>query len=79
MLQVIDAIYSQGAFKPLGDVHLPEHQRVKIVFVPDDGAALADDLPALGLAMLAEHSLAFAFLTDPREDIYSVQDGEPVA
>jgi len=79
MLKVIDAIYSQGAFKPLGDVHLPEQQRVKIIFVPDNGAVSADDLPALGLAMLAEHSPAFAFLSDPREDIYSIQDGEPVS
>jgi hypothetical protein len=78
MLQVIDAIYSQGAFKPLGDVHLPEQQRVKIVFIPDDGAAPTDDLPAIGLAILTEHSPAFAFLADPREDIYSIRDGEPV-
>ena len=79
MLQVIDAIYLQGVFKPLDDVHLPEQQRVKMVFVPDNAAASADDLPTLGLAMLAEHSPSFAFLADPREDIYSIQDGEPVS
>ena len=79
MLQVIDAIYLKGVFKPLDEVRLPEQQRVKIVFVPDNGAASAEDLPTLGLAMLAEHSPAFAFLADPREDIYSIQDGEPVS
>lgn len=79
MLQVIDAVYEQGMFKPLGDVPLSERQRVKLVFVSDEGAASADDLPALALAMLAERSPSFAFLADPREDIYSIQDGEPVS
>ncbi len=79
MLQVIDAVYEQGMFKPLGDVRLSERQRVKLVFVPDEGADSADDLPVLALAMLAERSPSFAFLADPRQDIYSIQDGEPVS
>jgi hypothetical protein len=79
MLRVMEAIYSQGVFTPLGDVRLPDQQRVKIAFAPADDAASADDLPALGLAMLAEKSPAYVFLADPREDIYSIQDGEPVS
>lgn len=63
-------------FKPLADVHLPERQRVKIVFVPEDRVTSVDGLPALALAMLAEQSPSFDFLADPREDIYSLEDGE---
>ncbi len=78
MFQVIDAIYEKGAFRPLTDVHLPELQKVKIVFAPQDLAPAADDLPALALAKLAEQNPSFDFLADPREDVYSLQDGEPV-
>ena len=78
MLRMIEAVYEQGTFRPLGDVRLFERQRVKLVFIPDDGIAETDDLPSLALAMLAERSPSFAFLADPREDIYSIQDGEPV-
>lgn len=78
MLQVIDAVYEKGTFRPLTDVHLPELQKVKLVFAPADVAPAADDLPALALAKLAEQSPSFDFLADPREDIYSLQDGEPV-
>ncbi len=79
MLQVVNAIYEKGMFIPLTDVHLPERQRVTLVFVPEDRTAPVDDLPALALAMLAEQSPSFAFLADPREDIYSLEDGEPVS
>jgi len=93
MLQVVDAIYEKGTFKPLVDVRLPERQKVKIVFVLEgampaaddlpawalaklaeqmEGAMpAADDLPAWALAKLAEQSPSFAFLADPREDVYS--------
>lgn len=79
MLQTVDAIYENGLFRPLGDIHLPERQRVKIVFVSEDESTLVDDLPAWALAALAEQSPSFAFLADPREDIYSLEDGEPIS
>ncbi len=79
MLQVVNAIYEKGTFIPLTNVHLPERQMVRLVFVPEYRAALVDDLPALALATLAEQSPSFAFLADPREDIYSLEDGEPVS
>ena len=79
MIQVIDAIYERGCFTPLTAISLRERQRVKIVFVPADEQALADDLPTQGLALLAEKSPAYEFLADPREDVYSLQDGEAVA
>jgi hypothetical protein len=78
MLQMIDAIYEKGRFTPLTAIALRERQRVKIVFVPADEQALADDLPTQGLALLAETSPAYEFLADPREDVYSLQDGEPI-
>lgn len=77
MLQVVDAVYERGTFRPLTDVNLPEQQRVRIVFVPQDGADSMDDLPALALARLAEQSPSFDFLADSREDIYTLEDGEP--
>lgn len=79
MLQVVDAIYEKGTFRPLLDVHLPERQKVKIVFVLEGAMPAADDLPAWALAKLAEQSPSFAFLADPREDVYSLQDGEPIS
>ena len=78
MLQVVDAIYEKGTFRPFTDVHLPEQQQVKLVLIPKSMASVADDLPALALAKLAEQSPSFDFLADPREDIYSLEDGEPV-
>jgi predicted DNA-binding antitoxin AbrB/MazE fold protein len=79
MFQVIDAIYEHAMFRPLVDVHLPERQRVKIAIVSEEWVTSIDDLPAWALAALAEQSPSFTFLADPREDIYSLDDGEPVS
>ena len=38
MLQTVDAVYENGLFRPLGDIYLPERQRVKIVFVSFRGS-----------------------------------------
>ena len=38
----------------------------------------SDDLPPDAIADLAEDNRAFDFLNDPREDIYTESDGEPV-
>ncbi len=68
----IDAVFERGVFRPLVDVNLPEHQRVSLVVtVPDD---LTPEL----LAKAAENGGSFAFLADPAEDVYSLDDGEPV-
>lgn len=37
-----------------------------------------DDWPTLGLMRLAEQGGAFRFWNEPGEDIYSLQDGEPL-
>jgi predicted DNA-binding antitoxin AbrB/MazE fold protein len=70
--RLIDAVFEQGVFRPLGTVDLPEHQRVSLLVTP------ADDLPAAALARVAEMGGSFAFLNDPREDVYSQDDGDPV-
>ena len=70
--QAIEAVFEDGVFRPLVEVKLPEHQRVSIV------VAVQDDLPAELLARAAELGGSFAFLADPTEDLYSLDDGEPV-
>ncbi len=79
MHQIVEAVYEKGLFRPLSEVHLPDRQRVRLVFLLEGEAALADDLPAWALAALAEQSPSFDFLADSREDIYSLEDGEPVS
>jgi predicted DNA-binding antitoxin AbrB/MazE fold protein len=66
----IEAIFEDGVFKPLDAVRLPEHQRVCLV------VEKVDDLAAALLASAAEIGQSFAFLEDPREDLYSLDDGE---
>jgi len=73
MLKTIKAVYDNGLFHPLESVSLPDRTEVKLIFfLPDD------DLSSLAIAKLAEESPSFAFLADPREDIYTLEDGESV-
>jgi len=78
MIQTIDAIYEGGLFRPLEAVALAEQQQVTLVFIPADKVPVIDDLPAWALTLLAAQSPALRFLADAREDIYSLEDGEPV-
>ena len=78
MIRTVDAIYENGFFRPLEDVDLPNQEKVRLLFLPESEAALDDDLSAWAIALLAERSPSFAFLADPREDIYTLEDGEPV-
>jgi len=73
MLKTIKAVYGNGLFHPLESVSLPDRTEGKLVFL-----SLEDDLSSWALAKLAEDSPSFAFLADPREDIYTLEDGEPV-
>ena len=70
--RMIEAVFEGGVFRPLVEVKLPEHQRVSIV------VAVQEDLPAELLARAAEDGGSFAFLADHAEDLYSLDDGEPV-
>ena len=68
----IEAVFEDGVFRPLVDVSLPEHQRVSIV------VTVQDDLPVELLARAAANGGSFAFLAGAAEDLYSLDDGEPV-
>jgi predicted DNA-binding antitoxin AbrB/MazE fold protein len=70
--QAIEAVFEDGMFRPVVEVKLPEHQRVSIV------VAVQDDPPAELSARAGELGGSFAFLADPAEDLYSLDDGEPV-
>jgi hypothetical protein len=78
MIRTVDAIYEDGLFRPLEDVDLPNQEKVRLLFLPESEVASDDDLSAWAIALLAERSPSFAFLADPREDIYTLEDGEPV-
>ncbi len=78
MVQVIDAIYEQNAFRPIRKVDLPDKKRVTIVVYSEDTVPVEEDLPTWALLRLAEGSPSYAFLDDPGEDIYSLNDGEPL-
>jgi predicted DNA-binding antitoxin AbrB/MazE fold protein len=39
-MPVIDAIYTNGAFRPVGPVDMPENQRVRLTVEPVDLAAI---------------------------------------
>jgi hypothetical protein len=78
MIRSIDAIYEDGLFRPLEDVDLPNQEKVRLLFLPESEVTSDDDLSAWAIALLAERSPSFAFLADPREDIYILEDGEPV-
>jgi len=70
--RAIEAVFEDGVFRPLVEVALPEHRRVSIV------VTALDELAAELLAEAAEIGEGFAFLVDPAEDVYSLDDGEPV-
>jgi len=71
-MKTIRAIYRDGTLKPLDPVDLPENTRLTVALLD------ADDLSADAIAELARKDQAFDFLNDPREDVYSESDGEPV-
>ena len=48
-------------------------ENVRLLFLPESETASDDDLSAWAIALLAERSLSFAFLADPREDIYTLE------
>jgi predicted DNA-binding antitoxin AbrB/MazE fold protein len=42
MSKVISAIYEDGIFKPLEDIHLPDHQRVRLEITSEEEASLVE-------------------------------------
>lgn len=70
-MKTIEAVYEQGHLKPLYRLRLAEHQHVWL-------AILEAEPTVQQVAELAVRSPSFEFLADPAEDLYSVDDGQPV-
>ncbi|MBI3950072.1 MAG: antitoxin family protein [Acidobacteria bacterium] len=71
-MRTVEAIYQNGVLKPVEALNLAEHARVKLVLL-----LVEEDIPTVALHELAAQSGSFEFLADPREDVYSLEDGEP--
>jgi hypothetical protein len=69
-MRTIKAIVRGGLLDPLEPLDLPEETTVTLTL------AEGDDVPACAIAQVAGTGGAFGFLSDPREDIYSLEDGE---
>ena len=70
MTRLLAATYEHGQIVPRIPLRLTEHQKLLVAIVIDD-----DDTPGILLAKAAEKSKSFEFLSDPKEDIYSPEDG----
>jgi predicted DNA-binding antitoxin AbrB/MazE fold protein len=70
MTQTIRAIYENGTFRPIEKINLPEHQEVEII--------IPRDISGEYIALMAERGGSFDFLANQREDIYTINDGEPL-
>ena len=70
-MKPIEAIFEQGHLKPLVRLPLAEHQHVWVTIVSAEPSAQQ-------LAQLAAQSPSFQFLAAPEEDLYSLEDGQPV-
>lgn len=71
MSKIINAVFENGAFKPLDEVSAKEHEKFKIIFIP-----IEEEDSFLHLLKLAEDGGSFSFLKENQEDIYTAQDGE---
>jgi len=71
-MRTIRAIFQDGNLKPLEPIDWPENTPLTLALLG------GDDLSADAIAEIARRGGAFDFLDDPREDVYSESDGEPV-
>jgi predicted DNA-binding antitoxin AbrB/MazE fold protein len=75
---VTQAIYEDGVFKPLQKMVLEPRREVYLVIVMTEEGEKKDDLPLSALAEAAMQGGSFDFLWDKAEDIYTLEDGEPI-
>jgi predicted DNA-binding antitoxin AbrB/MazE fold protein len=73
MAKNIKAIYENGVLRPLSELNLGEREEVEIIILND-----SDDIPAAAIAAMSQMNKSFAFLDDPEENVYTLQDGESV-
>ena len=70
-MNVIEAVFEHGRLKPLTPLVLAEHQHVWLTLLPEEPSTRE-------LAQLAAQSPSFQFLAEPAENLYCLEDGEPV-
>ena len=75
---VTQAVYENGVFKPLQKMTLEPQREVYLVIVITEEGEKRDDLPLSALAESAMQGGSFDFLLDEAEDIYTLEDGEPI-
>lgn len=69
-MNTVRAIYENGVLKLLQRIPLHNHQEVEVAIITESEG---DSLSALAM-----QSPGFDFLAEPAEDIYTVNDGEPL-
>jgi predicted DNA-binding antitoxin AbrB/MazE fold protein len=60
MVQVTEAVFSQGVLKPVDRLQLQEHQRVRLIIEPVDGGQALDRVAALNRLRAGIASMAFS-------------------
>jgi len=73
MTKLLPAVYEHGKIKTDVPLNLAEHQKIFVAVVISD-----NDTPGLLIAQAAQKSKSFDFLNDPREDVYSLSDGNDI-
>ena len=71
MMTLIEAVFEHGRLKPVRPLPLVEHQHVWLTLLLEEPSTQA-------LGQLAAQSPSFQFLADPAEDLYDLEDGEPL-
>ena len=71
MPRTVRAIYDHGVLRPLERLDLPECEEVTIVI-------LGDDVSSREVVEIAIAGHSFDFLSEPAEEVYTREDGEPV-
>jgi predicted DNA-binding antitoxin AbrB/MazE fold protein len=60
MVQVTEAVFSQGVLKPVGELRLREQQRVRLIIEPVDGGQDVDRAAALSRLRAGIESMNFS-------------------
>jgi len=60
MVQVTEAVFSQGVLKPIGELHLREQQRVRLIIEPVDVGQESDRTAALNRLRAGIASMSFS-------------------
>ena len=60
MVQVTEAIFSQGVLKPIDELHLREEQRVRLIIEPVEVAGGSDRTAALNRLCAGIASMSFS-------------------